>query len=184
MFPKTLSFLRETVIFRGPCLTWTASQFFSTSNAVYSRKNPRKYPKTIEDVPEHLQAMFKDKLEYEYPDGLQGYGVQLTGIKLASTGKFVVIPEMVPELVVPDLTDFPLKAYVSFKVPDIKEPKVTARDLFDVIYGKKIKDAFEAGKLDVEVKEVEERERLGKLKTHTYDREPPRMLDSSQVPVV
>jgi len=31
------------------------------------------------------------------------------------TGKFVLVPEMVPELIVPDLTGFELKPYVSYK---------------------------------------------------------------------
>ncbi|OQV20180.1 hypothetical protein BV898_05739 [Hypsibius exemplaris] len=123
-------------------------------------------------------------MEHEYPEGLVGFGVRPIGVKLASTGEFVVIPEMIPELVVPNLEGFPLKPYVSFKVPDIVEPELTARELFDTLYGKKLKDDFEAGKLDAELADVLRRQELGQLKTHTYDRDPPRMLESSKVPIV
>lgn len=33
------------------------------------------------------------------------YGVRETGYKDVNTGKFVEVPEMIPEIVVPDLTD-------------------------------------------------------------------------------
>ena len=136
------------------------------------------------DVPDHQKRMFEGKREYEYPDGLEGFGVQEIGVKLASTGKYVVIPEMIPELVVPDLKDFPLKPYVSFRVPDVTEPALTARDLYDAVYGRKLKDDFETGALEKELEQVQERERQGTLKVPTYDREPPRMLISSKVPIV
>lgn len=38
-----------------------------------------------------------------------------TGYKDPATGKFVSVPEMIPELVVPDLSGFELKPYVSFR---------------------------------------------------------------------
>uniref|UniRef100_A0A0K0DUZ7 39S ribosomal protein L41, mitochondrial n=1 Tax=Strongyloides stercoralis TaxID=6248 RepID=A0A0K0DUZ7_STRER len=50
------------------------------------------------------------------PEKLHNYtGVHPTGYRDEVTDEFVAIEEMVPELVVPDLTNFKLKPYVSFK---------------------------------------------------------------------
>lgn len=53
---------------------------------------------------------------------------------------------MIPELVVPDLTDFPLKPYVSLRCPDNFEPPVTAKDIFDACLAPQIEEDFKAGK--------------------------------------
>jgi len=58
------------------------------------------------------------------------------------------IPEIIPQLVVPDLTDCPLRPYVSYKTTDIYQEPFTAQDLFNVTYGKKILSDFKEGKLD------------------------------------
>lgn len=63
-------------------------------------------------------------------------------------GKFVHVPEMVPELIVPSLEGFQLKPYVSYRVEGITEPEFTAQDLFDMVYSKKIKEDFANGQLD------------------------------------
>lgn len=42
-------------------------------------------------------------------------GVQPVGYHDEKTGKFVIVKEMVPELVVPDLSKFKLKPYVSYR---------------------------------------------------------------------
>lgn len=60
----------------------------------------------------------------------------------------VIVPEMIPELIVPDLTDFKLKPYVSYRAPDTEEPPFTAKDLFYGVYADKIEADFKAGKLD------------------------------------
>ncbi|XP_012530037.1 39S ribosomal protein L41, mitochondrial [Monomorium pharaonis] len=74
-------------------------------------------------------------------------GVRDTGYKLGN--RFIHIPEMIPELIVPSLEGFTLKPYVSYKAEGITEPEFTAQDLFDVVYSKKIKEDFEKGQLDV-----------------------------------
>ncbi|XP_025835037.1 39S ribosomal protein L41, mitochondrial-like [Agrilus planipennis] len=73
-------------------------------------------------------------------------GVRDTGYKL--NGKFIKVPEMIPELIVPDLTDFKLKPYVSYRAPDIIQSEFTAEDLFNVVYAKKIIGDFKGGKLN------------------------------------
>ena len=81
---------------------------------------------------------------------------------------FKVIPEMVPELIVPDLTDckvnrtkispckkkeysvfllFQLKPYVSYRVEDIVTPPMTPEELFGAVYVRKIAADFKSGKL-------------------------------------
>ncbi|RZB40150.1 39S ribosomal protein L41, mitochondrial, partial [Asbolus verrucosus] len=62
-------------------------------------------------------------------------------------GKFVLVPEKVPELIVPDLKDFELKPYVSYRTPDVIQSEFTAEDLFNVVYASKIVKDFKEGKL-------------------------------------
>lgn len=68
--------------------------------------------------------------------------VQPNGVINKKTGKFVLIKEMIPEFIVPDLTDCDLKPYVSYKVPDVSQAPLTAKDLFDACYAKKIIEEF------------------------------------------
>ncbi|XP_044730301.1 39S ribosomal protein L41, mitochondrial [Chrysoperla carnea] len=63
-------------------------------------------------------------------------------------GQFVTIPEMIPQLIVPDLTDFKLKPYVSYKTADVTQSAFTSEDLFNVVYAPKIKEDFEKNKLN------------------------------------
>ncbi|XP_076398179.1 mitochondrial ribosomal protein L41 isoform X1 [Megachile rotundata] len=72
-------------------------------------------------------------------------GTRLTGRYV--DGKFVNIPEMIPELIVPSLKDFHLKPYVSYKA-EVKQREYTAKDLFNFVYAKKIKEDFKNGQLD------------------------------------
>ncbi|PAV59710.1 hypothetical protein WR25_20801 [Diploscapter pachys] len=53
-------------------------------------------------------------------------GVQETGFVDEKTGKYVHVPEMVNELVVPDLTGFKLKPYVSYRTDVTIEARRTA----------------------------------------------------------
>jgi large subunit ribosomal protein L41 len=64
-------------------------------------------------------------------------------------GKFVLVQEMIPEFVVPDLKGFKLQPYVSYRVPDVHQKEFSAKDLFDATYGKELVDEFTSGKLDI-----------------------------------
>ncbi|KAI1299279.1 39S ribosomal protein L41, mitochondrial [Halotydeus destructor] len=87
-----------------------------------------------------------DTLKQKYP----GYWfVQRIGKR--SKRKFVYVKEMEPELLVPDLTDFKLKPYVSYRAPEITQAELTARALFIRVYGPKISAQFRAGE---EVKSI------------------------------
>ena len=65
------------------------------------------------------------------------------------------VPEMVPELVVPDLEDCDLKPYVSYATEDVYQEELTSKDLFNVIYGRKIIEDFKQNKLDSEGNSLE-----------------------------
>ncbi|KAI1707174.1 mitochondrial ribosomal protein l27 domain-containing protein [Ditylenchus destructor] len=70
-----------------------------------------KYPGQNKEFPELNPKFQKNNL----PE-LRGYtGVQPTGYVDPQSGDFVHVPEMRPQLVVPDLTDFDLKPYVSYR---------------------------------------------------------------------
>lgn len=62
-------------------------------------------------------------------------------------GRFVEVPEMIPELIVPDLKDCELKPYVSYKAEDVIQSEFTPQQLFDAVYSKKIVKDFREGKL-------------------------------------
>lgn len=49
---------------------------------------------------------------------------------ITSSRKFVLVKDRVPVLMVPDLTGFKLKPYVSYRAPAGSEPPLSARALF------------------------------------------------------
>ncbi|KAL3886080.1 hypothetical protein ACJMK2_026103 [Sinanodonta woodiana] len=63
------------------------------------------------------------------------------------SNQFKKVKEMQPEFVVPDLTDFKLKPYVSYKATPITEPKLTARGLFNSCYAQQVEADLKEGKL-------------------------------------
>lgn len=71
-------------------------------------------------------------------------GTRPTGRQTCS-GKFIRIKEMVPEFVVPDLTGFKLKPYVSYRAPEGAEPAPTAESLFHEVVAPQIQKDFEQG---------------------------------------
>ncbi|XP_061585670.1 large ribosomal subunit protein mL41 [Cololabis saira] len=74
----------------------------------------------------------------------KGRGARPAGLRLAS-GKFLSIPAMIPEFVVPSLEGFKLRPYVSYRSPKGSEPPVTAQSLFDDIVAPQIQKDFEEG---------------------------------------
>lgn len=74
----------------------------------------------------------------------KGRGARLAGRRLPSS-KFVSVPEMIPEFVVPNLDGFKLKPYVSYRSPRGTEPPLTAQSLFDEVVAPQIRRDFEEG---------------------------------------
>uniref|UniRef100_A0A1I7YB11 39S ribosomal protein L41, mitochondrial n=1 Tax=Steinernema glaseri TaxID=37863 RepID=A0A1I7YB11_9BILA len=70
-----------------------------------------KWPGQDREFPE-----LNPKFQKLNPEELHRYtGVQPVGYKDPITGEFVKVPEMIPEIVVPDLAGFQLKPYVSYR---------------------------------------------------------------------
>ncbi|XP_013140856.1 PREDICTED: 39S ribosomal protein L41, mitochondrial [Papilio polytes] len=97
----------------------------------------------------HKEQQMSEKRELE----IDKRGVRDVGYYM--NGKFVKIPEMIPEIIVPDLTDFKLKPYVSYKAEDVIQSEFTAEHLFNAIYSKKIATDFKEGKLDADGQPLE-----------------------------
>ncbi|XP_003757595.1 39S ribosomal protein L41, mitochondrial [Sarcophilus harrisii] len=73
-------------------------------------------------------------------------GAKFTGF--SKSGKFVMVKEMVPEFVVPDLTGFKLKPYVSYRAPAGTDEPLTAKQLFMEAVAPSIEKDFKEGTFD------------------------------------
>lgn len=99
-----------------------------------------KYPNQVSTfehyrLPQHLLDH-----EYNYPVCRDTMGIRWPGYWFKR--KFVYVQEMEPDLIVPDLTNFELKPYVSHQTEDVDTKPFTARDLFEFTYAKKIAQDF------------------------------------------
>jgi large subunit ribosomal protein L41 len=91
--------------------------------------------------------IFKKERHLSNPDiPIEKRGVRDTG-KIVD-GKFQMIPEMIPELIVPDLTDCKFKPYVCYKSAEVVQSEFTSQDLFNAVYADKIIDDFKNDKLN------------------------------------
>lgn len=70
---------------------------------------------------------------------IETYGVRETTI-IDEYGNKVEVAEMIPDLIVPDLTDFDLKPYVSYRTKPFTQTEFTTEDLFNAVYSGKIID--------------------------------------------
>jgi large subunit ribosomal protein L41 len=73
-------------------------------------------------------------------------GVRDTGFMFR--GQYVEVPEKIPELIVPDLTNCKFKPYVSYKTPEVHQSEFTSQDLFNAVYSQKVMEDFKAGRLN------------------------------------
>ncbi|EFA02474.1 large ribosomal subunit protein mL41 [Tribolium castaneum] len=126
------------------CVNLFIKRGISTSCARFGKRNFRKFPIYNKRGSKIFKEMRKDP-NYDLPHdkrGLRDVGYY------ADDGTFVLVPEKIPELIVPDLKDFPLKPYVSYRTPDVMQSEFTAEDLFNVVYAPKIAKDFKEGKLN------------------------------------
>merc|ERR1712083_888887 len=65
--------------------------------------------------------------------------------------------ERVPEMI-PELEECELRPYVSYATEEIYQEELTSKDLFNVIYGRKIIEDFKNNKLDAEGNSLEPNE--------------------------
>lgn len=113
-----------------------ARRFISTSSALASKKNFRKFY-----VPSEYRGtkLFREKQKIN-PDPnipVETWGVRETKIP-DEHGNLVEEPELIPDMIVPDLTDFKLKPYVSYRTSEFTQSEFTAEDLFNAVYSNKI----------------------------------------------
>lgn len=109
----------------------------STSSALASRKNFRKFyiPSEVRGTRQFRERQLSDNPNTNFP--LEKYGARDTTIR-DDNGHLVEIPEMIPEMIVPDLKDFDLKPYVSYRATEFTQTEFTAEDLFNAVYSNKI----------------------------------------------
>ncbi|NXE46454.1 RM41A protein, partial [Casuarius casuarius] len=77
----------------------------------------------------------------------KGRGAKKLGV-LTSNKKFILIREMVPQFVVPDLTGFKLKPYVSYRAQEGSELPMTAKQLFTEVVAPRIEKDVKEGTFD------------------------------------
>lgn len=104
----------------------------------YKERNIEKFP---------LTGKRESGKRSKYYERINYTGVQRTGV--LHKGRFIFYKDSVPEIVVPDLTGFRLKPYVSYRVPDVVQSEFTSRDLFDAVYAPKIVKDYKEGQLDL-----------------------------------
>ena len=115
----------------------------STTAALTGKRNFRKFPvynKTGTRVLKEAQRTMASP-----PVAIDKRGVRDTGVMV--NGQYIDLPEKIPEIIVPDLTDCKLKPYVSYKAPAVIQTEFTSLDLFNAIYAQKIIEDFKEGKL-------------------------------------
>lgn len=116
----------------------------STSASLNGKKNFRKFLLYNHAGTKKFQEARKAGAYPDIPVDLRG--LRETGYW--RNGKFVHVPEMVPQLIVPNLEGFELKAYVSYRSPDVTQTEFTAEDLFYEVYAPKMVDDWNNKKLD------------------------------------
>lgn len=122
-----------------------AKRCISTTAVLEGKKNFRKFY-----IPNKrgTRDFKKKQLTNPHPDiPVDLRGVRLTGYT-DSKGRYVEVPEKIPQLIVPDLTDFELKPYVSYRTPNIVQSEFTTEDLFTAVYAKKIIDDWNQKQLN------------------------------------
>ena len=127
----------------------SSKRSISTSQALAGRRNFRKFPITNKrGIFEHPKLP-KELMENEYRDRV----VTVDDVRIRWPGvwfgrRFVHVPEMEPELVVPeDFESSPLKPYVSNRAEEISQSEFTAEQLFAVTYGREIARKVKAGEV-------------------------------------
>ncbi|XP_067676949.1 large ribosomal subunit protein mL41-like [Haliotis asinina] len=127
-------------------------RYFGSSSCRQGKKTrvpfDRRFPVTAKHVNRYVKGG-----SVEMEKAVAKHVVPPTGFHDPQLGRYRNVPEMIPEFVVPDLTDFKLKPYVSYKVTDITQTKFTAKDLFHACYANDIADKFSKGDITVNTKQ-------------------------------
>lgn len=128
-------------------LNFVCARQISTSSVVHGKRNFRKFLLYNKRGP-RLYKEQRAKDPENAPIPIDTRGVRETGYRI--NGRFFPVPEMVPELIVPDLEGCKMKPYVSYKCPDVVQSEFTSQDLFNAIYAEKIVEDFKQGELNAD----------------------------------
>lgn len=115
----------------------------STSCVCYGKRNFRKFLLYNKRGTRAFKEEQRTNPDCDIP--IDRRGVKRTGYREGN--KWIDVPEMIPELIVPSLAGFELKPYVSYKVEKFTQNEFTAKDLFNFVYAEKIKNDFKNGQL-------------------------------------
>lgn len=131
----------------GVLINLISSRSIATSPVVQGKKNFRKFLLYNKRGPKLFkQQRARDPENAPIP--IDTRGVRETGYRI--NGRFFPVPEMIPEIIVPELEGCKLKPYVSYKCPDVVQTEFTSQDLFNAIYAEKIVDDFKHGELNAD----------------------------------
>ncbi|XP_075548139.1 mitochondrial ribosomal protein L41 [Dermacentor variabilis] len=125
-------------------VTWSQIRRVSTTGPCLGKRNFRKFPV------HNIRGTFHDRRRKDRV--IETYGVRWPSV----SHRGPPIPEMVPELVVPDLTNCQLGPYVSYRAPEVCQGPFTARDLFDAVYSEAVAKDFKDGHADKSVRHLDE----------------------------
>jgi len=128
-------------------VTWILSsqRHISTSSADMGKRNFRNV--FLANKRGTRQYKLKRHLDPDFCPDIPVYtSVKPVGYRY--DGKFKLVPEMIPDLIVPDTSNCPLKPYVSYRAADTVQSEFTAKELFSYVYQDKIEQDFKNNKLD------------------------------------
>lgn len=115
-----------------------AKRCISTSASLQGKRNFKKF-----DIPSDQRGTRAERakiLAGEHPTiKVDKRGERDTGY-IDAKGQYVQVPEKIPQIIVPDLTGFELKAYVSYRTPNVVQSEFTPEDLFNAVYAPKVID--------------------------------------------
>ncbi|KAF7287196.1 mitochondrial ribosomal protein L41 [Rhynchophorus ferrugineus] len=117
----------------------------STTATNFGKRNFRKFQLFNKRGSRQFKRQQAEKPDPDVP--IHTRGVRPIGYTNGNN-EFVMVPEMIPELIVPDLTGCKFKPYVSYRTKEVVQSEFTAQDLFNVVYAPKIAKDFKEGKLD------------------------------------
>lgn len=122
-----------------------ARRSISTTGALASKKNFRKFYLPNERGTRKFREMQKTNPNPKIL--IDHRGVRETTI-VDELGHIVEVQEKVPEMIVPDLTNFNLKPYVSYRTSNVVQSEFTPEDLFNAVYSTKILDDWNKKQLN------------------------------------
>lgn len=117
----------------------------STTTSLAGKKNFRKFYLPNQRGTRSFRERQKTNPNPYIP--IETYGVRRTTMA-DEFGNVVDVPEMIPEFIVPDLKDFPLKPYVSYRATPFTQGEFTPEDLFGAVYSQKIVDDWNKKQLN------------------------------------